>query len=116
MNTFISTLSKLNLKLKNKDYPKSIHINGDEWPIKFVNNVSDEDGHFGETDPGDEVVRIKKSLGRKETLITFIHEILHVFEFSYEYEMSHDTIYALEKPLLDLIVNNSPLSELKLAA
>lgn len=102
-NSFWHTLMGENFGKKNSDYPKRIFIGDDEWRVMFVNEVSGLDDHLGEADPGDSVLKIKKGLSHKEKLSTFVHELLHAFEFSYDYEMSHQTIYDLEMPIIDFL-------------
>lgn len=82
---------------KVKDYPKKIRLNGDVWTVKFV-----EMKDAGETDPNTYEIKICKGMTKKETFKTFIHELLHVIEFTEDLPIPHKLVYKLEDAIFDL--------------
>lgn len=72
------------------------------YKVKFVKNFD----YFGETDFGSKTIRIKEGMSKRETLNTFIHEVLHVFEMELDMPMKHKKVYALEKAIANFIIDN----------
>jgi hypothetical protein len=85
-----------------KNYPKYIYLRGDRYHLKFIKGLK----AFGETDSGDLTIKIRAGMSKNETFRTFIHEILHVLEFSWPIKMKHKTIYKLEKAIFALLLDN----------
>lgn len=88
--------------MREKDYPKSLLINGEYWKIRFVNKLP---GCLGECDPSEMEIRIKRGLGSEERLKTFLHEAVHAMEFSYNFQIKHSHVYKLENGMFDLLVD-----------
>jgi hypothetical protein len=90
------------IKLPNQsNYPKFIYFGPERYKVKFV-KMDD----YGETDPVMKEIRIKKDISPRETMSTFIHELLHVVEFEADIPIKHKTIHRLEKALFELLVDN----------
>ena len=87
---------------KASSYPKSIYFGTEDYKIIFKKNFE----CFGETDPEAHTVTIKKGMSRRATLATFVHELLHVIEIEDSMKLSHATIYALEKAIVELLLDN----------
>lgn len=96
--------------MRQRDFPKQIVVKDSIWEIRFVRKI-----HFGSAgtytsyglcDPGDKVVYIQMRQSPKERLVTFVHEVLHVFEEEYNIQLGHGIINKLQYPLAEFIVEN----------
>ncbi len=87
---------------RKRDYPKVIYLRDDVYRVVFVKNLKP----IGQTDATKKVIRIRAGLSRNETFRTFIHELLHVLEFSWPLKIKHKTVYKLEKALFQLFIDN----------
>lgn len=94
-------------------YPKSVLIKDTVYDIVFVKKMRHKtrSGGLGITygicDPSEAKILISKGIGKKKTLETLIHELLHAFEAEYDVDIPHRLVYRLEKPILDFLINNS---------
>lgn len=100
-----------------RSYSREWVVNNDVWDLKFVRKipfVKDADNVRGLNDPGSMTIFIQQKLSRKETLMTFFHEIIHAIEYSYDlperstytYRDIHKYIHEIEKHLAEFFVNN----------
>lgn len=85
-----------------KAYPKKIHFGDSVYTIKFKKNM----GCYGETDPDKKIITIKHGLSSRQTLATFVHEILHLIEFEHPLKIKHKMIYELEKAIMEILLDN----------
>lgn len=85
-----------------KTYPKYIHFSDSVWHIKFKKNLN----CYGLTSASKKTIYIKKGLSARQTLSTFIHELLHVIEFDHPVKLKHKTIYKLEAAILEILLDN----------
>lgn len=85
-----------------KDYPKKIHIRNETYKIVFSKRIK----HYGDTDPVKCVIRIRAGMSRRETFMTFIHEMLHAIAFEGEFKLKHKLVYELERYLFEVLVDN----------
>lgn len=85
-------------------YPTTILIGKDVWEVKFCREIAD--GCLGLTDANIKTIYLKQKQDKKSLLKIFIHEILHGICDSYGFNIPHKTIYELEGPLVNLIVDN----------
>jgi hypothetical protein len=95
-------------------YPKTIRVNEDIWHIKFVRKVPER--HYGKEviwglcDPGEFTIYIKQGQTREQTFSTFVHEVLHAIEASYDFHIdktdAHPKIYAIELAIVQLLRDN----------
>lgn len=91
------------MKIPNiKDYPKTIHLRGETYKIRFVKKL----GCMGETDAIKREIRIKAGMSKNETFRTAIHELLHFLEFEFPVKIKHKTVYKLEKAVFQLLIDN----------
>jgi len=90
---------------KKSKYPKKLLIGDNEYRIVFVDRIEGVDT-LGMCDPETNVIFIKNKLSDEERFNTLCHEILHAFEFEYDLDIPHKHIYALEKPILEFLLNN----------
>lgn len=86
-----------------RSYPKQIVVGDQIWDVKFVktNSFSKlEEGLLGMADPSDRVILIRMGQSKEETLSTFLHEVMHCFEFEGEFKgcpnMYHKFIFETE--------------------
>lgn len=97
-----------------RKYPKTMKIKEDVWHVKFVKKVPER--HYGKEvicglcDPSEMVIYIKTGMTREETFSTFIHELLHAIEASWDFYIdrshAHPKVYALESALLQILKDN----------
>ncbi len=83
-------------------YPKRIFIKNETYRIVFTDKIT----HYGDTDPVKCRIRIRAGMSRRETYMTFIHEILHAMAFAGDFKLKHKTVYALEKSIFELLCDN----------
>lgn len=79
-------------------------VNGDIWSVVFKKRM--EANLRGFCDPEKMEIAILIGQSGDEIFKTFIHEVFHAFEFSYDFEMNHKTIYKLEDAVLNLLKDN----------
>ncbi len=78
---------------------------GDEiWRLKFMKRL--RGGNSGWCLYDEQVLQVRGSLGREEMFLTFLHEVLHALDAAYKIGLKHEQIYALERPLADLLIEN----------
>lgn len=88
---------------KRKDYPTIVYLRGEAYKLIFVKNYKD----YGLTDSGKRVIIIRDGMSDNETFKTFIHEILHFFEFEWPIKgLKHKVIRKLEKAFFAFVVDN----------
>lgn len=92
--------------------PRELRIGDGEWRVKFCRLI-DPGTHYsneiqGDCDPSEKVIRIKTNQSPHTRLETFLHEILHAFEFEYEFELGHPLIEKLEVALGAFLRDNFP--------
>ncbi len=89
-------------------YPKQIHFGLETYRVKYIKNLRSKRGKkfYADTNPETKVIRIKADLPPRLLLATIIHEILHVIEFEAPVKLKHKTVYALEKAILELLLDN----------
>lgn len=83
-------------------YPKSIYFKNEQYEVQFKTKL----GCYGKTDGTRKKITIKKAMSERETLSTFIHELLHVIEFETPIKLKHKTIYKLEQSIMELLLDN----------
>lgn len=88
-----------------RDYPKEIQFGDVTYKVKFM-RAKNLPGSMGECDPSTHEIRISLGLGRKETLKTFIHEVLHLLEFEHPVCIEHKLIYKLEDAVFNFLWSN----------
>lgn len=90
-----------------RQYPKTVKVADEIYKIKFVRKVPGQDENtMGLCDPETRVISIKLGQSVTETFNTFIHEVLHAFEYEYDLEVPHKLIYAFERALSDFLLTN----------
>lgn len=85
-----------------KSYPKKIHFGEEIYTVSFKKGLK----CFGQTDPSKKLITIKLGLSPRQTLATFIHELLHMIEFDHPLKMSHAMVYELEKAITEILLDN----------
>lgn len=87
---------------KISDYPKHVYLRSAVYKVRFVKNLK----VLGETDAAKCEIRIRKGMSRNETFRTWIHEMLHFFEFEFPLNIKHKTVYKLEKAIFAFLMDN----------
>lgn len=96
-----------------RSYPKTLIVNDSDWQIKFVNIVDGNKETLGLCDPDTKTVYIKRGQKRGEILSVLIHEVCHIYEYEYDFEMKHSLVYDLEEATVSFILDNlEALSEI----
>jgi len=97
-----------------RDYRKTITINKDEWQIKFCSKIP-ERHHGKEVILGlcadDEyIIFLKYGQTRFELFCTFIHELIHAIEHSYNFTIDrrpeHPRVYDLAEAIGQIFKDN----------
>ena len=84
--------------MKRSEFPKHLIINEDIWSVVFLNNFDGD--QVGECCPSEMLIKIKNGQGADERLKTFLHEVVHAIEFSYNFQLNHKHVYKLEEGLV----------------
>lgn len=91
---------------RQNQYPKTIQVNGETYTIKWVTRFKNDPKQLGECCSTTKVIRIKKGQTPEERLKTYIHEIIHVFEFEHDLKIAHKLVYSLEEAAYAFLVGN----------
>lgn len=89
-----------------RSYPSEIYIADHVWPVKFRRELFDNCLGLCTYDGQQGLIELKQGQNPKELANIFMHECLHALEFSFGFEMSHETIYDLQSPLTMLFEQN----------
>ncbi len=96
-----------------RNYPREWAVCDDLWTLKFVKTLTyGKTKLYGVTDPSTFEITIVLGISKIQTLQTFIHEMDHAIEFSYDLQFSkkrfdsHDWIYLMEEKRAEVYVNN----------
>lgn len=76
-----------------RKYPREWIVGEDLWRIKFVSKIQGCDDTLGLCDPSDLTIYIKLGIGKLETLKTFLHEIGHAQEYSYDFKVLNNKTF-----------------------
>jgi hypothetical protein len=87
-----------------KTYPKTVHVGDEAWSVEFVDTLGQDT--LGICDPSTNCIRILRGQTRRELFSTFVHEVLHAFEFSYDFQLKHKHVEKLEKAIVDFLLEN----------
>ena len=85
-----------------RGYPKKIYFQGECYKVQFKKRL----GCYGETNAKRKTIHIHSGMSPRETLATFIHELLHVVEFEGPVKLKHKTVYKLERAIMELLLDN----------
>jgi Zn-dependent peptidase ImmA (M78 family) len=94
-------MKKIKLPLQS-EYPNKIHFSDVVYRVKFKKGLK----CYGYTDSSKKLIVIKKGISPRQTLCTFVHELLHVIEFDHPVKIKHKTIYKLEAAIVELLLDN----------
>ena len=92
-----------------KDIPRTLVVGKHVWEVRFVRKMpfADKDrGTLGICSDDDKEIYVRLGIGKSEQAKTLIHEILHAFEFEYNFSIPHELIYKLEEPIYRLLCDN----------
>lgn len=89
--------------LRERDFPKEILVGETIFKIKFVNAIGEDclgvcikDGREGE-------ILIERGQTPEERLSTYIHEVIHAYELTFRFKLSHKLVYRFEKIITDYL-------------
>ena len=89
-----------------RKYPKMIVVREVPWRVRFCRKVPDGPDLLGLCDPASQTIYIKLKQKPKDTFMTFVHEVLHIFENEYDFDIPHKIIEQLEKPIAEFMAEN----------
>lgn len=87
-----------------EDYPDTIRIGKTSWKISFSNEVLKDDW-AGYCCDESRTIYLAAGMGKKETFVTLVHELLHAMDFDFDIRIPHRVVYGLEEPLALLILS-----------
>lgn len=98
---------------KKSQFPATILVGSTVWSVRFVREI--EQGYLGLCDSTTNTIYIKQGQSPKERLSTFLHEVLHAFEYEYGMDLSsktienrgeHELVNDLESAILYFLLDN----------
>ena len=89
-----------------KAYKRNWLIHGESYSLEFRRTIDHERKTLGTCDPCDKKIVIRLGQSKRDVLTTFIHEVLHAFEYEYGFPMEHKLVYELENAIADFLINN----------
>lgn len=97
-----------------RSYPKELVINDDIWIVKFCKKIPER--HYGREviwglcDPSEMVIYLRYRQKNFDLFCTFVHEMLHAIEHSYDIVIDraadHPKVYILEKAIGQILKDN----------
>lgn len=94
---------------KANQYPKELLINGLNWRVIFVDQIEGKNT-LGLCDSETKTIQLVRKMEPKERAVSFIHEVLHAIEYSYNFDIdptvAHKIIYKLSEALVDTLIVN----------
>lgn len=94
-----------------KDYKETYVINNNEWSLVFKKRI--RGNLFGLCDPNQRTILISirhpmlaRDMQLSEIYSTFLHEIMHAWEFEYNITLGEAVVTRLELAWLDFILAN----------
>lgn len=92
-----------------RDYPRRLWIDGEPWSVEMLPVVEYEGREVrGLTYMKDHRILVCSQQTPRERLKTFVHEVWHALQETYDFQMTHETIHDLEAPIVDLLIDNWP--------
>lgn len=93
--------------MKQKNVPRELLIKDNLWAIKFIHKIPGNDKDLlGLCDPSCLTIFLKKKQNFTELADTLIHEIIHAFEYEYDFSLNHKHVYKLGEAFASLWVEN----------
>lgn len=90
------------------DYPKEIVVGVAKYQIRWCRRIPTKNKRdVGLCDGTNKIIYLKAGYSHAETWSTFMHELIHAFEFEYGMELDHKHVYKLEAAITDFIVANA---------
>ncbi len=83
-------------------YPKLIYVTNESYKVVFIKKMKD----YGETNYDKRIIKLRAGMSNRETFTTFIHEMLHALHHEHGFKLKHKQVYALEKSIFELLVDN----------
>lgn len=94
------------MRLK-KHFPKSLRITKKvDYAVKFKRGMSSKEGYLGLCFFDLKEILLSEGQDKVERLSTLVHEVLHALAHEYGFDLSHDIIYKLERPIALFILLN----------
>lgn len=91
-----------------RDYPKEILVREEWYEVRFAQVIPGEPkSTLGLACQETKTIWIKLGQSPRDRFKTLMHEIMHIIEYEYDLKIPHRLIYALEEPLIRLILDNA---------
>lgn len=87
--------------------PDTLRIRNRKWKIERLDNeylIYDGKRCRGFTCVDTRTIELCSKLGSRTALVTLVHECVHAIGHEYDLKIPHKLIYAMEKPLADVII------------
>jgi len=97
--------------IRQKDFPKSVRVTDKvSYAVKFKRGL-EKRGYMGLCFYNDKEIWISTGLSEADRFSTYWHEIMHALSHEYGFELGHDVINKLERPLAKFLLLNTPQRE-----
>lgn len=89
-------------------YPNSVRVGKHNYRLELVPFIEETDGAFtrGYCETKEKLITLLSKQPSKALFSTFIHEALHAIEAEHKVKLKHKTIYAIEGPLAQFLLDN----------
>lgn len=86
---------------------KKLTFKGDTWTVKIVKEIqSDHEDIKGVCDWDTQEIQIQRGIGRDLTHHVLWHEIIHIIEWYYRFDLNHEHVDKIGEGLKDLFSSN----------
>lgn len=92
-------MKKVNWKKLYKRIPKTFKAGKNTFKVQWVEEFPKDKDQIGESDYNNKVISIIKDRSYKQTVYTYIHEVIHIFSDEFELKISEKQVQGLEKTL-----------------
>lgn len=91
-----------------RSYPKQVFVGDQVWDVVFCKSLAHKRrGHIvGYCDPSDHTISILMGQTPLEMFSTFIHEVMHCFEYEGDFKMPHKWVYKTELWWAKFLIEN----------
>lgn len=92
---------------RRSQYPKELIIGRRTWAVVFCDAVPDGDPSWhGYCWEYEDTIYLVKGYSPRNTFETFIHEIMHALEYTWNIKIPHELIYILQRPIARFVRDN----------
>lgn len=93
-----------------KKIPSKVQIDKDvSYEVLWSDEISSDDQLMGQTrfDDGHKQIIIRRGLSDKDTIVTYIHEVLHAISMEHGVKLTENQILALERSFYYMLKPNN---------